>query len=77
MADLIKGNHDNWYTSPEILMPLGEFDLDPCSQIKRPAKKAKIRQQVLRKKKFPSKKNFAIICELKRFKITLWRIKQI
>ena len=28
--------NDEWLTPPEILTPLGKFDLDPCSPIKRP-----------------------------------------
>lgn len=27
---------DEWLTPPRILNPLGEFDLDPCSPVKRP-----------------------------------------
>lgn len=27
---------DEWLTPPEILGPLGEFDLDPCSPVNRP-----------------------------------------
>lgn len=33
---------DEWLTPPEILAPLGEFDLDPCSPVKRPFETAKI-----------------------------------
>ncbi len=28
--------HDEWLTPPDILRPLGEFDLDPCAPIMRP-----------------------------------------
>ena len=28
--------HDEWLTPPEILRPLGQFDLDPCAPIMRP-----------------------------------------
>jgi len=28
--------NDEWLTPPEILLPLGRFDLDPCSPIVRP-----------------------------------------
>ena len=28
--------HDEWLTPPEILRPLGKFDLDPCAPIMRP-----------------------------------------
>ena len=28
--------HDEWLTPPEILRPLGAFDLDPCAPIMRP-----------------------------------------
>ena len=37
----IKGNKDEWLTPPEILKALGEFDLDPCSPVKRPWSTAK------------------------------------
>lgn len=30
------GGHDEWLTPPEILVPLGQFDLDPCAPIVRP-----------------------------------------
>lgn len=30
------GGHDEWLTPPEILAPLGWFDLDPCAPITRP-----------------------------------------
>lgn len=30
------GGHDEWLTPPEILAPLGRFDLDPCAPITRP-----------------------------------------
>lgn len=29
-------NKDEWLTPPKIIKALGEFDLDPCSPIKRP-----------------------------------------
>jgi hypothetical protein len=29
-------NKDEWLTPPEIITALGEFDLDPCSPVKRP-----------------------------------------
>lgn len=32
---------DEWLTPPEILRPLGEFDLDPCSPVNRPWDTAK------------------------------------
>ncbi len=28
--------NDEWLTPPEIIKPLGEFDLDPCSPVERP-----------------------------------------
>ena len=28
--------NDEWLTPPEILKPLGSFDLDPCAPINRP-----------------------------------------
>ena len=31
-----KMKNDEWLTPPEILAPLGQFDLDPCSPINRP-----------------------------------------
>lgn len=31
-----KMKNDEWLTPPEILKPLGDFDLDPCSPINRP-----------------------------------------
>lgn len=31
-----KMKHDEWLTPPEILRPLGAFDLDPCAPIMRP-----------------------------------------
>lgn len=31
-----KMKNDEWLTPPEILAPLGQFDLDPCAPIKRP-----------------------------------------
>ena len=31
-----KMKNDEWLTPPEILAPLGHFDLDPCSPINRP-----------------------------------------
>lgn len=31
-----KMKNDKWLTPPEILAPLGHFDLDPCSPINRP-----------------------------------------
>ena len=34
-------NNDEWLTPPEIIKALGEFDLDPCSPIKRPWDTAK------------------------------------
>lgn len=30
------GGHDEWLTPPEILRPLGAFDLDPCAPVSRP-----------------------------------------
>ncbi len=30
------GGHDEWLTPPEILLPLGAFDLDPCAPVVRP-----------------------------------------
>ncbi|WP_060873865.1 DNA N-6-adenine-methyltransferase [Myroides odoratus] len=36
-----EGKNDEWLTPPEILEKLGEFDLDPCSPIKRPWHTAK------------------------------------
>lgn len=30
------GGHDEWLTPPEILAPLGYFDLDPCAPVVRP-----------------------------------------
>ena len=38
---------DEWLTPPEILQELGEFDLDPCSPIKRPWPTAKNHYTVL------------------------------
>ena len=35
------GNNDEWLTPPSIIKALGEFDLDPCSPIKRPWDTAK------------------------------------
>lgn len=35
------GGHDEWLTPPEILVKLGEFDLDPCAPIIRPWDTAK------------------------------------
>ena len=29
-------NNDNWLTPPNILSPLGPFDLDPCAPVNRP-----------------------------------------
>jgi hypothetical protein len=34
------GKNDEWLTPPEILKPLGEFDLDPCAPIDNKFKKA-------------------------------------
>jgi hypothetical protein len=31
-----KGNTNTWFTPPEIIAPLGPFDLDPCTQSFRP-----------------------------------------
>lgn len=36
-----EGKTDEWLTPPEILVSLGEFDLDPCSPINRPWDTAK------------------------------------
>ncbi len=36
-----KDGKDEWLTPPEIVRALGEFDLDPCSPIKRPWETAK------------------------------------
>ena len=30
------GGHDEWLTPPEILAPLGHFNLDPCAPVVRP-----------------------------------------
>lgn len=30
------GGHNEWLTPPEILRPLGTFDLDPCAPLHRP-----------------------------------------
>lgn len=30
------GGHDEWLTPPDILAPLGAFDLDPCAPVVRP-----------------------------------------
>lgn len=30
------GGHEEWLTPPEILKALGQFDLDPCSPVRRP-----------------------------------------
>lgn len=30
------GGHDEWLTPPDILLRLGDFDLDPCAPIVRP-----------------------------------------
>lgn len=30
------GGHDEWLTPPDILAPLGRFDLDPCAPVVRP-----------------------------------------
>lgn len=38
---------DEWLTPPELLKQLGEFDLDPCSPIKRPWDTAKIHYTIL------------------------------
>ncbi len=35
-------SHDEWLTPPEILKPLGLFDLDPCAPIIRPWPTAKL-----------------------------------
>ena len=36
-----EGKNDEWLTPPYIIESLGEFDLDPCSPIKRPWNTAK------------------------------------
>lgn len=36
-----EGSTDTWFTPPEIVKSLGEFDLDPCSHINRPWDTAK------------------------------------
>lgn len=39
--DRISDGKDEWLTPPELIMSLGEFDLDPCAPIKRPWPTAK------------------------------------
>lgn len=36
------GRTDDWFTPPEILKPLGAFDLDPCTSITRPWDTARV-----------------------------------
>lgn len=36
MRERVSDGKDEWLTPPEIIEALGEFDLDPCSPIKRP-----------------------------------------
>jgi len=36
------GKNDEWITPPEIKLPLGVFDLDPCSPVNRPWDTARI-----------------------------------
>jgi len=38
----VEGLNDEWLTPSEILEPLGSFDLDPCSPIRRPWWTAKV-----------------------------------
>ena len=42
-----KAGTDEWLTPPELIKKLGEFDLDPCSPIKRPWDTAKKHYTVL------------------------------
>lgn len=39
--------NDEWLTPPEVLQALGQFDLDPCSPIKRPWDTATVHYSVL------------------------------
>ena len=37
----VKTGKDEWLTPPQLIQPLGEFDLDPCSPVNRPWSTAK------------------------------------